>query len=1003
MSSITFLSELWLKKTEINHLKDLCLNKKKFLFKSDMPDSKKNKGRPFGGIGLVFDSSFKVIEYSFLNRYLSFFHLKQNNFELIVIGAYMPFDDSKKRDESKSIYELTLSYIHVLIKKYKNLFIPVILLGDFNADLNRYSNNRFDSLLRNFVEDNNLIILDKIFPQKFNYTFSPNGHSSEIKSKIDNIFIPKSMYDCFINPKYEILNHVTNTSDHLAINMQFEYKLNESLMRSNEKSNFFRVTPDFENPLIYNLYNKYIEEELIGLEYLILNLKNDNQTNNQIQTDQFYSSLCQVFVTANKKTLEISKNNENQSRLNNHGKKGFGVECIDIKSKLITAEKKLKIDPSNLYQKDLIKTLQTKYRSAQRRSIYIEEATEVKKLENVAQEKDKKKFWKHVKRSRNKRNIQKTVTISNENLVDQYKNFFKETNEFTTEQKEISQKVKNLSESYNIPENLILFNIYQIQIILDELKSSQVRGHDSIFYDLIKNCHSNKLKDCLLSFFNQLLSTNTIPNNFNISIIKPILKDTDKSSEDKNNIRPISISNCFAQFLEKLILLNSPKLKIINKNQYGFKHKTSCNHAIFTVKETILHYTENDSGVIVASLDAEKAFDKVWRDGLFFKLIDKMECSIWNLLKKYYDSSKGVILDEITNTFSDPFDIETGVKQGGHLSSYEYNVLVDELIQLIIDMDTGAHIGDINVSIIVYADDILIICPRSKHLQNLLDMCAEYGKKWLIKFNALKSKIVEFGEQIITNNSFQMNGNEIPIVEEIVYLGVTLNKKLNYDSISRENFKKVQKSVFSLSFLGLKPKAISPFLQAFIYKTYCLSLYTYSLETTALTKESRNFINTAQNNLIRQILGLNFSCHISKILNCLKLHTFHDLYIKTKLSFIRTLCYNENSQKIFNYLIINKKTSFRSKSFKKDITLLEEIYNKDILVITQNAKNLEKELIDKFQANDGITDSIRTCLFNYKDKTHSEMLDDLIKPNFIRDDEEFQNLLQYFIIMDNNF
>ena len=288
-----------------------------------------------------------------------------------------------------------------------------------------------------------------------------------------------------------------------------------------------------------------------------------------------------------------------------------------------------------------------------------------------------------------------------------------------------------------------------------------------MFYDLIKNCNSIKLKDYLLAFFNQLLSTNTIPIDFNTSIIKPILKDTEKSSEDKNNIRPISISNCFAQFLEKLILFNSPKLKIINKNQYGFKHKTSCNHAIFTVKEAILHYTENDSGVIVASLDAEKAFDKVWRDGLFFKLIDKMESPIWNLLKKYYDSSRGVILDEITNTFSDPFDIETGVKQGGHLSSYEYNVLVDNLIQIVTNMNIGAHIGVTNVSIIVYADDILIISPRSKHLQKILDICAEYGKKWLIKFNASKSKIIEFGNQIITNNSFQMNDNEIPIVDEI--------------------------------------------------------------------------------------------------------------------------------------------------------------------------------------------------------------------------------------------
>ena len=30
----------------------------------------------------------------------------------------------------------------------------------------------------------------------------------------------------------------------------------------------------------------------------------------------------------------------------------------------------------------------------------------------------------------------------------------------------------------------------------------------------------------------------------------------------------------------------------------------------FTLKETILHYTENKLGVKVASLDAEKAFDK---------------------------------------------------------------------------------------------------------------------------------------------------------------------------------------------------------------------------------------------------------------------------------------------------------------------------------------------------------------------------------------------------------
>ena len=60
---------------------------------------------------------------------------------------------------------------------------------------------------------------------------------------------------------------------------------------------------------------------------------------------------------------------------------------------------------------------------------------------------------------------------------------------------------------------------------------------------------------------------------------------------------------------------------------------------------------------------------------------------------------------------------------------------------------------------------------------------------------------------------FQFSDKSIPIVNEIVYLGVTLNKSLNFDTISREKFKNVQRSIFSLSFLGLKPRAISPFLQ----------------------------------------------------------------------------------------------------------------------------------------------------------------------------------------------
>ena len=161
---------------------------------------------------------------------------------------------------------------------------------------------------------------------------------------------------------------------------------------------------------------------------------------------------------------------------------------------------------------------------------------------------------------------------------------------------------------------------------------------------MIINALSPDVEEFILTFFNKIMELMKNPKNFNVSIIKPILKDQEKSTEDINNIRPISISNCFAQIFEKLILINSPKLEITHKNQFGFKRKTSCNHAVFTLKETILHYTENKSGVKVSSLDAEKAFDKTWQDGLFYKLISEMDITFWYILKIYYDSSEGAVL-----------------------------------------------------------------------------------------------------------------------------------------------------------------------------------------------------------------------------------------------------------------------------------------------------------------------------------------------------------------------
>ena len=93
---------------------------------------------------------------------------------------------------------------------------------------------------------------------------------------------------------------------------------------------------------------------------------------------------------------------------------------------------------------------------------------------------------------------------------------------------------------------------------------------------MIKKAVSENFISSLTKKFNLYISSRNISSQSNIFIIKPILKDMSKKTDDKNNIRPISISNFFSQIFEKIILKRSPLLFKMHKNQFGFKRHTSC-------------------------------------------------------------------------------------------------------------------------------------------------------------------------------------------------------------------------------------------------------------------------------------------------------------------------------------------------------------------------------------------------------------------------------------------
>lgn len=849
-SDIVCLQETWFSKQDLGKLPNILDNYHAVGVSTTDYSTSLIQGHPPGGVAIFWKSSFDtaIRTLSFGTNWCTGIELNIRNTKMYILNVYMPYQSPSNEEE----YLDKLGELSAILDDLDSSCFAVV--GDWNANLADGGSSQFAPFLNSFIQQNDLHCSTKEILPSNSYT-----HVSEAwgtTSWLDHIVTSNDFHATIQNIKigYELSgdDHIPVTID---INVSNAPEVTTNTNNYSPRLNWSNITIA-QKQAYFDRTDTLLAEINVPHTAILCNDTNCKNDNHHTELDNFYTNICDKLKIASGEIFKTKKT----SHHNRPGWSEYVAELYNTSKNCLSAW----IDagkPRSGRIYDYYIRSRAKFKYGLRFIKRNEDAMRKESLAKGLLNKNSDEFWKEIKTMNNA----KTVLPSSvdgvngaSNIADMWKNHYR--NLFNC-----IDRSSNILDLYDMEasEDTPSVSVFEISHIIDNLQSNKSCGLDGIYAEHLMFA-SSRISTLLSLFTKSCLVHGYLPRSLLDIVLVPIIKDKSGSITSRDNYRPIALASILSKVIEKLLLQRIEDALFTSANQFGFKKKHSTDQCVYVLKELIDMYKCMQSSIFVCFLDASKAFDRVNHDKLFSKLKARgVPSYILRLLVFWYVNQEMCV--RWGDSISSAFRVTNGVRQGGILSAYFFNVYCDDLSLLLNKCAVGCSLNNVVVNHLFYADDLALLSPSIKGLNRLLRQCEEYGIAHDIVYNAKKSVVMIFRARNLSNvhlPPFTLYGNVLKEVVSFRYLGCIISNDLSDDSdIERQRSKLyVQGNTILRKF-----HMCSIEVKVRLFKTFCASMYCAHLWW-SFKKSSMSKLNIAYHSICKRFVG--FSKYESSSMIC---------------------------------------------------------------------------------------------------------------------------------------